>query len=410
MYTLKKHSTIALGYFFLIALLGVILRLFPIVNISSNYKFLVHTHSHVALLGWVYTALSTIIYKQYIQNTNVAKKYNRIFWFTQVTIIGMLVTFPFTGYAFFSIVFSTLFLISSYFFAWLIFKYTPVKLKQRNSYKLIRIALWYMIISSLGPWMLGIIMQTSGQESSLYKNAIYFYLHFQYNGWFIIAVLGIFIYILEQHSILFSKKVFNNFFWLLNNGVVATFFISILWMKPPFIINSLAVIGSIFQLIAFGLLLKLLLENKHKLSLVFCPFLGNILKLSGAIFLVKLILQLTVCIPFIADMVSYNVDFVIGYIHWVFLGVVSIPILTFLFHYQLAIKSKVLLAIYIFGFILTEILIFYKGIINWLQLNMINNYYHYLAIASGLLLMSIAGVFFIQFKKKNPTTSISSEY
>jgi len=382
------------------------LRLFPIVSISSNYKFLVHTHSHVALLGWIYTALSTIICKQYLQNANVAKKYNRIFWFTQVTIIGMLVTFPFTGYAFFSIVFSTLFLISSYFFAWLIFKYTPTKLKQRNSYKLIRIALWYMIISSLGPWMLGIIMQTSGQESSLYKNAIYFYLHFQYNGWFIIAILGVFIYILEQHSILFSKKAFNNFFWLLNTGVIATFFISILWMIPPFIINSLALIGSIFQLIAFGLLLKLVKINKSKLNSIFSPFLSAILKISAGLFLVKLVLQLTVCIPLVADVVSYNVDFVIGYIHWIFLGVVSIPILIFLFYYQLAIKSKTFLAIYILGFVLTECLIFYKGIVIWLELNLITNYYHYLAVASGIILLAIFGIFLIQLKSKNRSSII----
>ncbi len=400
MLTLKKHSTIALGYFFLIAFLGVILRLFPIVSIQSNYKFLVHTHSHVALLGWVYTALSTIIFKQYLQNANVDKKYNSFFWFTQVTIIGMLVSFPFTGYAFLSILFSSLFLVSSYMFAWLFFKFTTTKLKQRNSYKLIRIALWYMIISSLGPWMLGIIMQTSGQGSSLYKNAIYFYLHFQYNGWFIIAVLGIFLFILEQNAILFTKKMFNNFFWLLNSGVIATFFISILWMKPSILINILSVIGSIFQLIAFVILLKSIKTNKLKLNSIFSPFLVSILKISCALFLVKLILQITVCIPFIADLVSYNVDFVIGYIHWIFLGVVSIPILTFLFHYQLAIKNKTLLGIYISGFILTETLIFYKGIINWLELTIINNYYHYLAIASSIILIALFGIFLMQFKTK----------
>lgn len=400
MLSLKKQSTIAIGYFFLIAFLGVILRLFPVVSISSNYKFLVHTHSHVALLGWVYTALATIIFKQYLQDVKIDKKYNRIFWFTQVTIVGMLVSFPFTGYAFVSILFSTLFLVSSYMFAWLFFKFTPTKLKQRNSYKLIRIALWYMIISSLGPWMLGIIMQTSGQESSLYKNAIYFYLHFQYNGWFIIAVLGIFIFILEQNAVLFTKKMFNNFFWLLNSGVIATFFISILWMKPHVLINSLSAIGSVFQLIAFVILLKLIKTKKSKLASIFSSFLVNILKISGVLFLIKLVLQLTVCIPFIADVISYNVDFVIGYIHWIFLGVVSIPILTFLFHYKLAIKNKTLLGVYISGFILTEVLIFYKGIINWLELALINNYYHYLVIASGLILLAIFGLFLIQFKTK----------
>jgi len=406
MLTLKKHSTIALSYFFLIALLGVVLRLFPIVSISPNYKFLVHTHSHVALLGWVYTALATIIYKQYLQNANVSKKYNRIFWITQVTIVGMLVSFPFIGYAFLSILFSTLFLISSYLFTWLVFKFTPNKLKQRNSYKLIRVALWYMIISSLGPWMLGIIMQTSGQGSSLYKNAIYFYLHFQYNGWFIIAIIGVFLHILEQHTIQFSKKVFNTFFWLLNSSVIATFFISILWMKPPLFVNSLAAIGSIFQLIAFGLLLKLIKVNNSKLQSLFSLFLGKVLILSGVLFLVKFILQLTVCIPFVADVVSYNVDFVIGYIHWIFLGVVSIPILAYLYYYQLAIKSKRFLAIYLIGFILTECLIFYKGIVIWLQLNLITNYYHYLAVASGIILLGVFGVFLIQLKPKNRNSNI----
>ena len=406
MISLKKHSTTALGYFFLIALLGVILRLFPIVSFSSNYKFIVHTHSHVALLGWVYTALSTIIYKQYLQNTNVAKKYNRIFWFTQITIIGMLITFPFTGYALFSILFSTLFLISSYLFAWLIFKFTPLKLKQKNSYKLIRVALWYMIISSLGPWMLGIIMQTSGQGSSLYKNAIYFYLHFQYNGWFIIAIIGIFLYILEQHSVQFSKKVFKQFFWLLNSGVIATFFISILWMTPPLLINNLSAIGSVFQLISFGLLLKLIIINKSKINLVFSPFINTVFKISAGLFLIKLMLQLTVCIPFVSDVVSYNVDFVIGYIHWIFLGVVSIPILIFLFYYQLATNNKTFIVIYILGFLLTECLIFYKGIVIWFQLKLITNYYLYLAIASGILLFAILGIFLIQLKPKNRNSTI----
>jgi len=401
MHILKKHSTIALGYFLLIAILGVVLRLFPIINIPSNYKFLVHAHSHVALLGWVYTVLSIVIYKQYLQSTNVAKKYNLIFWFTQITIVGMLITFPFTGYAFLSILFSTLFLISSYIFAWLIFWYTPTILKQRNSYKIIRIALWYMIISSIGPWMLGVIMQTSGQESSLYKNAIYFYLHFQYNGWFIIAVIGIFIHVLEQHTILFSKKTFNFFFYLLNSGVITTFFISILWMNPPILINGLAAIGSIFQLIAFVLLLKLITKNKQKLNSLISIYLSYILKISGVLFLIKLILQLTVCFPFIADIVSYNIDFVIGYIHWVFLGVVSIPILAFLFYYQLAINNKIFLILYLFGFILTESLIFYKGIINWFQLNIINNYYYYLAISSGIILLAIFGIFLTQFRNKN---------
>ena len=137
---MKNLPKIALSYFFTIAILGVILRLFSVMNISMDYRFLVHAHSHTALLGWVYTALMILIYKLYLNSRVIEKKYIRLFWCTQGTIIGMLVTFPFTGYALLSIVFSTLFLILSYVFAFFVFKHTPIEYKQTNSYKCIRVA------------------------------------------------------------------------------------------------------------------------------------------------------------------------------------------------------------------------------------------------------------------------------
>ena len=203
---LRQHSIIAVIYFLIIALLGVTLRLFAVIDIPATYKFLVHTHSHVALLGWVYTALITLIYYVFIYPAKVSKKYMLIFWFTQVTILGMLLSFPFTGYALFSIIFSSLFLIASYWFVFFFFKQCPSNLKKTRSYKLIRISLWYMVISSIGPWALGIIMNTAGSGSAWYRNAIYFFLHFQYNGWFLVAITGIFLYILEKRSFVLPDK------------------------------------------------------------------------------------------------------------------------------------------------------------------------------------------------------------
>ena len=171
----KNHSTIALGYFLIIAFLGLLLRLFHVVDIPIDFKHIVHGHSHIALLGWIYTALTTLIYKLFLSEKLVDKKYKIIFWSTQITIIGMLFTFPFIGYALFSIIFSSLFIIATYFFVWLFLKYTSSEQKQTNSYKIIRAALWFMVLSSLGPWALGIIMNTLGSSSPLYRNAIYFY-------------------------------------------------------------------------------------------------------------------------------------------------------------------------------------------------------------------------------------------
>lgn len=172
------HVKIALLYLLIVAVLGTSLRLFIVVDIPVTYRFLVHTHSHIALLGWVYLALTTLLYKLYLEKENVAKTYRRMYGFTQFTLLGMLLSFPFQGYALFSIVFSTLFLVASYFFAWLFWTKTAGETRRLLSYKLIKSALIFMVVSSVGPWSLGVIMNTQDSFSIWYKLAIYFYLHF----------------------------------------------------------------------------------------------------------------------------------------------------------------------------------------------------------------------------------------
>lgn len=401
MLSLKKHSVIALGYFLTIAILGVILRCFSIILIDFNFRHIVHAHSHVALLGWVYSALMVLIYKLYLSNSNIEKKYIRIFWFTQITIIGMLVTFPFTGYALFSITFSTLFLIASYFFSYLVFKHTPKDHKVTYSYQCIKVSLWYMVISSIGPWSLGIIMSTVGEASSLYRNSIYFYLHFQYNGWFILALFGVLFYIFEQLKIKISSKGFKTFFRLFNIGVILTFTISVLWMKLPLIANIIAGLGALLQLIAFGIILKEIILNKRIIKNKISKILFFILKSLLVIYSIKLLLQFLGTFPYLGSVASSNIDFVIGYLHWVFLGLVSLSILGFLYQFKLIKLTKTSVYFYLLGFILTETLIFYRGLAAWKGLNLPNNYAQLLVAVSILLLLAIAYIGFIQVKRKD---------
>lgn len=88
---IKNHSIIALGYFLIIAFLGMILRLFHVIDVPIDFKHIVHAHSHIALLGWVYTALTTFIYYIYLRKKPISKGYRKLFWFTQFTLIGMLI-------------------------------------------------------------------------------------------------------------------------------------------------------------------------------------------------------------------------------------------------------------------------------------------------------------------------------
>jgi len=399
MISYKKHIYIALGYFVLIAIMGVALRLFAITELPITYRYIVHTHSHIALLGWVYTGLTTILYYLYLKDSGISKKYTYLFWGTQATILGMLFSFPFTGYALFSIIFSTLFLIATYVFAFFFLKYTPKELKSLQSYKLIRVAIWFMVLSSIGPWVVGIVMATLGNTSPWYHNAIYFYLHFQYNGWFLLALCGILLRLFEQHGITFSKKSFKQFYYLLNIGVILTFFISILWMQPHWLFNALAIIGGVLQVSAFSILYGKILWERSTLKKHLSKQTEWVLKFAGFCLAIKLIAQLMGSFPTTAEIISGNIDYIISYLHWVFLGLVSVALIAFLQQFRWVVLTKVSSVLYLTGFILTEFLIFYRGSISAFNLPVLPDISFWLTAASVILLLAICWGFAIQFKR-----------
>ena len=395
---LKNHINLALGYFIIAALLGVLLRSFHSIEIPVNYKFIVHTHSHIALLGWVYMGLTTLLYKLFLAKKGLELKYRRIFWFTQFTLVGMLVTFPFQGYALFSIIFSTLFLLASYWFAGFFIRYVPASYKKTNSYKCVKFALWYMVLSSLGPWTLGAIMNTLGTESIWYRLSIYFYLHFQYNGWMILGLLGVFIYVLERNEIEIPKVTFNRFFWWINLGIVLSFFLSTLWTKPHIFLYIIGGLGAIFQIMAFGILLLLGISCKEKLFQFLTPLQKSLLSMVTVLVGIKILLQLLTVFPYFADLTVSITDFTIGYLHWTFLGVVTIGLMLFLDYFKLLQLSRRAYYLYLCGFLLTETLIFTKGIIAWQGLSLFNGYFEVLAFGSFLIPLSLIFVLVANIK------------
>lgn len=395
---LKNHINLALGYFIIAALLGVLLRSFHSIEIPVTYKFIVHTHSHIALLGWVYMGLTTLLYKLFLKRKEVALKYRRIFWFTQFTLVGMLVTFPFQGYALFSIIFSTLFLFASYWFTGFFMKHIPASYKKTNSYKCVKFALWYMVLSSLGPWALGAIMNTLGAASIWYRLSIYFYLHFQYNGWMILGLLGVFIYVLERNDIEIPKVTFNRFFWWINLGIVLSFFLSTLWTKPHVFLYVIGGLGAILQIMAFGILVMLGIRNKEKLFQILTPLQKNLLFIVAVLVGVKILLQLLTAFPYFADLAATITDFTIGYLHWTFLGVVTMALFLFFNYFKLLILPKPAIILYLIGFVFTEVMIFYKGMAAWGSLGIFESYFEVLALGSLVIPLSLILIWFTNIK------------
>ena len=378
--------------------MGVLLRLFFVTPVQLNFKYILHAHSHTALLGWIYLGLTTLIYKIFLSEAEKSKLYKRIFVFTNICILGMLVTFPFQGYALYSIIFSTLFLFASYWFTWFAIKNIPEHLKHRFSWKLVKASLWYLVFSSIGPWAIGGVMATLGTESIWYKTSIYFYLHFQYNGWFILALLGILFYILEEKAVVFKAEQLKSLYFLLNFAVLLTLFLSVLWFIPPKIIYVLGLIGAVAQILAFYEL-YMLLKKQWSFLIKSISRQGLLLfKIAGVLLVVKVFMQFFSAFPYMADLAYRLKDFVIGYLHLVFLGIVIPLMLAFLNYFRLLNIPKSFLWFFLVAFITTEALIFYKAFAFWLGLPFFQNYYILLAILSCLFPIAVGILFFNQIK------------
>ena len=184
---------------FLGALLGLILR-YAFANpiLGFPLKNVLHSHSHVMLLGLLFNAL---IVQLWIHFTKGIDKISFKYYIgLQVCIAAMMVTFIIQGYALFSILFSTLHLWISY-----ILLIRLWKRLEGNTYiiSLIKLGIIFHFVSSIGPYCLGPLMALDMQESSWYQQAIFFYLHFQYFGSLFVWLLAV---LLQKSTVILKKN------------------------------------------------------------------------------------------------------------------------------------------------------------------------------------------------------------
>lgn len=389
---LKTAALTALGYLAIASLLGLALRYTALAELPITYRYFVHGHSHIAMLGWIYIALTTLIYKAYLHTESVPFSYKILFVCTQITLLGMLIAFPLQGYALFSILFSSLFLIASYGFIYFFFKNVYPENKNTFSYHLIKQALGFLGLSSIGAWSLGIIMTTAGNTSIYYKLAIYFFLHFQYNGWMLLAVLGLFFYVLEKKNIVFSKEKTLSLRRWIAGSVYLTYLLSALFAQPHESIYALAGIGVLLQLMAFAKVWKMIRSKHNAIQQVFPQKIFWILALSGLLWVVKLLLQTLSVFPYFADLAYQFPDFIIGYLHWVFLGIISLALFGLTTSFDLLTLSQKLMSLFLIGFAATELLIFYRAMAQWLDMPLPSQFLFALFLASLVLFIGITGL------------------
>lgn len=382
--------------FLIVALLGVTMRYKILYSMPFlDQKHLQEAHSHFAFYAWITTAIYVLILN-YLSKINSAinlKKYEKLIIINLIASFSMLGTFIYGGYFWASIAGSTTALLCS--FAFFFFFIRDSNKIQDTSKIWFLAGLFFAVISSVGVFNLGFMMMSKTATQDLYLASEYYYLHFQYNGFFIFSCIGFLLFSMKQAGSAISEKQNKLIFWLLFFGCVIGYGLSVLWMKMPVYIFAVIVVATIGQTIGAVMLYLFVKKNWTNLVLKWSKMHRFVLMYAGFAFAVKIALQLGSNIPALNQFAFGFRNVVIAYLHLVLLMCIA----TFLVNQILAtnyftITKKLLLGVklLLLGIFLNEFILGLMGIfsIKYIAIPFANEM---LLLVSVLMFASIFWIF-----------------
>ncbi|MFQ5446725.1 MAG: hypothetical protein ACE5FF_07315 [Saprospiraceae bacterium] len=185
-------------------------------------------------------------------------------------------------------------------------------------------ALFFFVLSSLGPFAIPAI-QILGEGNSLWlKMAVHYYLHFQYNGWFLFGAFALLFKIMEK------KQTGLPFHWarwqfgLMALALFPAYFVTLSASSLPGWTAHLATLGVwlqwagyflfVYHFVSRGVIYKLAQTNASRFLLAFA--------------LVMIFVKFTFEVigatpPFSNFFAPFSHFLIIGYLHLIFLGAVT---------------------------------------------------------------------------------------
>jgi hypothetical protein len=405
MKTFRLSNWLAVSLFNLVvvAALGTVMRYkigfdFP----YFTQKYLQHAHSHFAFAGWI-TQTLMVLMVQFLKPSLgplQIRNYNIILSVNLFVAIGMLISFLMQGYDVASIFFSTSSIFISYAFAFVYWKDLNRGNIQHPSIPWFKASIVFLVLSSAGTFYLAYMMAANHLPMNRYLSSVYFYLHFQYNGWFFFAIIGLFIAHVLNIAALFrpSIQVFRLFFI----SCFPAFFLSVLWLKLPTGLYWVVVVSALAQVLGWtGLMRSVwkvrqkLIEDTDKSSLLLLFLIA--LSLS-----VKFALQAGSLVPAVSQLAFGFRTIIIAYLHLVLLGIVSMYLLTHLKMYTSPGHSRrFTLALLVFGagVYVQEIILGIQGIASFSYT--LIPYANLILLFMAIWLLIGAVLLFLSFFRKN---------
>lgn len=376
--SIQRWVRIALVNLLIVACIGVVLRYKIVYSLPFiDQKHLLHGHSHFAFAGWITQALMTfmVVYLVRQNSDAILKKYEWLLWGNLITAYGMLIAFPIEGYGLYSIIFSTLSIFVSYAFAIQYWRDLNKIRDKKISHYWFKAAIFFNVISSLGAFSLAIMMVAKMIHQTWYLAAEYFYLHFQYNGWFFFACMGIITAKLFDATV--AAAVLKRIFLLFVLALVPAYFLSALWMKLPIWIYILVVVAAFAQLAGWFYMVTVIKQHLVVLKQTLGSTARWLLTFSAVALTAKLLLQLGSTIPSLSTLAFGFRPIIIGYLHLVLLGVITLFLLGYMFAGRYIVSDRKIFTgagILAAGIIINEILLMIQGIasLDYINLPYIN--------------------------------------
>lgn len=397
---------VALFNLVVVALLGVLLRY----KIAFSWpwiqqKHLLHGHSHFAFAAWVGQMIMTLIGFSLNERNQqqVSFQFKSLLFWNSLVAFFMLFAFVYQGYGFISIFFSTWSTAINYVFCWRVWRNLNQNKSLTTGDYYIKASIIFNVLSSLGTMYLGYLMSNKINHAEMYLASVYYYLHFQYNGYFIFSCLGLFTYFLEAHQLQVPREKI--VFYLMAASLAPAYLLSIIWAKLPLYMYLILVLAAFTQLSAwFYWLLQIFRQSafiKPHVSAL-NTFLWILVALAASL---KFSLQGLSVLPSLSEYAFGFRPVVIAYLHLVLLGVVTLFLLGYALNKGYIVLNNWLpigLFIFILGILLNELILMLQGMsfLNLVQIPFSNQ------LLFGVALIMMSGTMVLFCSQNKPRASL----
>lgn len=398
--TVRQWCLLGVFNLVLVAILGTLMRIQHVLPLDTfSLVNVLHAHSHFAFLGWVsgmLMLLITTVCFQLKKNDYLPLHQERLLLAHMLVSYAMLFSFLCSGYSLTSIILSTISVLISFGYVGYSWRDLRRQAVERGVKRWFCAGFVFLVLSSIGTFYLAGLMASKQALPAQQIASIYFYLHFQYNGWFFFGLMGLLHHLLNSKNIVVkqSKAVFMVFFI----SAFPAYLLSVLWMPMPGLLRGLAVTAAVIPLIAGIFFLvqivghsKLLLgDNSRALKIVW----GAV----GLSALLKFTLQAISTIPSLEHLVFGYRPIMVAYLHLVLLMIVSIFLLLCLFQwgYLSNIRSTRYWFFIFFGAVVGNQIVLSAQASSGIGALGMSAAPSLLIIVSIIILVGILGVFFTQ--------------